>query len=73
MIFELAINCDNDAFSDLQYELPRILQHVTRLVRQGDLKLSRGDTAVSQTLFDINGNDVGYASFYRDEKARRPL
>jgi hypothetical protein len=54
--FQLALDCDNDAFADdPAAEVARILRHVAD-------RLDAGETFDDyQTLLDENGNDVGRA------------
>lgn len=52
MIFRLFMMTDNAAFED-EGELPRILRKVADDIERGL------DIHMYQTIFDINGNDVG--------------
>jgi len=67
MTFTLTINCENAVFEDnCNAEVARILRRVATDIEEGNLNLP--DWALRsqyQTLFDINGNDVGRASYLR--------
>lgn len=58
--FNLAINCDNDAFfgDAIEGEVVRILQELRERMMSGD-----ADAGESYNLRDMNGNTVGRAYF----------
>jgi hypothetical protein len=68
LTFRLYIDTDNAAFGDdaasRNMETARILRKIADRLEAGE------DFLFYQTLFDINGNDVGRAAFKTPEKVR---
>lgn len=61
--FAVSIECDNDAFKDLDHgrdEVARLLTKVAQQVRDGDME---------GLIFDINGNRVGrfFTRYHNDD------
>jgi hypothetical protein len=54
MEFKLKISMDNEAFSDGEFELVRILKNVTSYIEKNGVKVDH------EALRDYNGNTVGY-------------
>lgn len=66
MTFTLTINCDNDAFhEDPNAEVARVLHETANRVISGDLDLPYGMATYNRTIYDINGNDIGRATYKR--------
>jgi hypothetical protein len=65
MKFHVAITCDNAAFDDpdRNAEIARILRRLADRVEADVLNLPYGMKSFSHTLRDVNGNDVGRATF----------
>lgn len=66
MIFKVQINCDNAAFDGDQRneQVADILADLANKVRRGEVNNGIGRTHY-RTLYDINGNAVGHATFDR--------
>ena len=67
MKFQLNLTCDNDAFeptdAECDAEVARILRELADKVEAGELCLPIGMRTFNQTLYDLNGNDVGRATY----------
>lgn len=62
LTFRLNIDTDNDAFQpDPRREIADILKHIATQVANGEMDVMR----CYQTVFDVNGNDVGRYAFKR--------
>lgn len=74
MKFEFWITCDNAAFgetaADAEQEVARLLADLAGRVARGDIRNNIGRTQY-HTLRDVNGNDVGRASFVYDASEER--
>lgn len=65
MQFNVQMTCDNDAFAeDPNPEVARILRELADRVERGEVDNHIGRTQY-RSLFDINGNNVGAASYVR--------
>ena len=69
MRFKLNLTCDNDAFeptdAECDGEVARILRELADRVERGELDLPVGMRVNTKVLHDINGNDVGRATYER--------
>lgn len=66
MFFHVTLDCRNDAFdAERNVEVARILRKLAERLEAHELDLPAYMTTNTATLFDINGNDVGRATYQR--------